>query len=388
MPGLPSRLELFAAAPPGLEALVAADLADLGVHGARVVVGGVEVVGDAALLARLNLELRCAHRVLWRLGVFQASKLPELRRKIAMLPWALVCEPKARVRVRATCHGSRIYHSGAAAERTFQGIADALGDAIEPAVAASPKGGREEELDTDALVVVVRIARNEVTVSVDSSGEHLHRRGYRLRVAKAPLRETLAASCLRLCGWPAAGEAFLDRMCGSGTLVIEAALAAAGMAPGLGRSFACERWPAFDAAVLARARDAARARVRPVEVVLAGADRDAGAVEAARENAERAGVASFVRIEHRVISEARPVGDRGLLLTNPPYGARLGEVMRLRDLYASLGNVYRRHFAGWRLALLASSPRLVQAAGLPLETLGPVLDNGGLKVRLNATLNP
>lgn len=380
---LPSALSLFAVAPPGLESVVAAELVELGLSPCKAVPGGVEFTGDVAALCRANLHLRCAHRILWRLGAFSASKLPELRHKTALLPWALVATPGARVRLRVTCHASRIYHSGAAAERIMQGIGEALGGAVEKAAPSAD----DEDADAAELVVVARIVKNEVTLSVDSSGEHLHRRGYRQRVCKAPLRETLAACCLRLCGWPpaSADAAFLDPMCGSGTLVIEAALAAAHMAPGLSRSFACERWPTFAGATLARAKQQARALVRSPAMVFCGSDRDVGAVAAATENAERAGVSAFVRFEHRAISAARPSGPHGLLLTNPPYGARLGEVMRLRDLYASLGNVYRRYFPTWRLAFLASSPQLVhavQTSGVTVAPLGPILDNGGLKVRL------
>lgn len=378
MTNLPARLSLFAASPPGLEALVADELLELGLAGGRVLPGGVVFSSDAEGLARANLHLRRAHRVLLRLGSFNATHLAELRRKAAALPWGLVARPGEAVAVRASCHGSRIYHSGAAAERVQQAIGDAFGVALATA---------DEEAQPAALKVLVRIDNNQVTVSADSSGEHLHKRGYRQRVGKAPMRETLAACVLRLAGWHPE-EALLDPMCGSGTLVIEAAMKAAGIAPGAARGFAWERWPGFDPNVLARLRREAEAARRVPAAPLSGADRDAGAVEGAGENARRAGVAEWVSFGHQAISHARPPAERGLLLCNPPYGARIGEVQRLRDLYATLGNVYRRHFNGWRLGFIAGSPQLVHAVGLPVEPAGPVLDNGGLKVRLYLASSP
>lgn len=381
MTTLPARLSLFAAAPPGLEALVADELQALSLGGGRVLPGGVVFSSDAEGLARANLRLRCAHRVLLRLGSFNASHLAELRRKAAALPWGLVLRPGEAVAVRASCQGSRIYHSGAAAERVQQAIGDAFG--VAPAAA-------DEAARPPALQVRVRIDNNQVTVSADSSGEHLHRRGYRQRVGKAPLRETLAACLLRLAGWRPNEEALFDPMCGSGTLVIEAAQQAAGIAPGAGRGFAFERWPDFDPSLLERLRREADMARRVPGVPLAGADRDAGAVEGAGENAARAGVGEWVSFSHQPISQARPIAERGLLLCNPPYGARIGEVQRLRDLYASLGNVYRRHFDGWRLGFVsgATAHPLVHATGLPVAPCGPVLDNGGLKVRLYLTPPP
>jgi len=376
MTALPEKLALFAATPPGLEALVAEELAALGISG-RAVPGGVEFSGDATQLARANLHLRCANRVLLRLGSFHALHLAELRRKAAALPWHLVVRPGEPVAVRAACRGSRIYHSGAAAERVWLAIGDALGAPVDEVAAAA-----DDETPT-GLGVLVRIERNHVTISVDSSGEHLHKRSYRQRVGKAPMRETLAAGCLRMAGWSGTdGEALLDPMCGSGTLVIEAALAAAAIPAGAHRGFACERWPAFESGILTGLRQEAAAAQREPAVALAGGDRDAGAVAGAGENAERAGVASWVSFTQQPISAARPNAERGLLICNPPYGARIGEVKRLRDLYATLGNIYRRHFAGWRLAFVAASPQLVHATGLQPVPCGPVLDNGGLKVRL------
>lgn len=367
---LPDTLRLFAAAPPGLEEVVAAELADLGLGG-KALPGGVEFEGDAAALARVNLSLRCANRVLWRLGAFNAMHLAELRRKAGGLPWNRVLRPGEAVAVRASCRGSRIYHSGAAAERVRLGIADALG--AEVIEASEPAAGQG---------VLVRIERNRVTVSVDTSGEHLHRRGYRHWAGKAPLRETLAAGCLRLAEWRAQEEALLDPLCGSGTLVIEAAMLAAGIAPGAARGFAFEAWPGFAAERLTAARGELEALRRVPQVALAGADRDAGAAAGAAANAARAGVEQWTEFALQAISAARPIAARGLLLCNPPYGGRIGEVRRLRDLYASLGNVFRRHFDGWRLGFVTGSPDLARATGVPVTPRGPILDNGGLKVRL------
>ena len=228
---------------------------------------------------------------------------------------------------------------------------------------------------------VVRLYHDECTVSADASGELLHRRGYRLAGAKAPLRETLAAAMLAGAGWDATAP-LLDPMCGSGTIPIEAALLARGIPPGLDRSFAFQAWPGFDAGVWHRVSAAARERVLPrAGVAILGSDRDAGAIEAARANAERAGVAADVEWRRAAISAIDPPPGAGWMITNPPYGVRVGDRRRLRDLFAQLGNVARRRLVGWRVAFLSAHLELERQVGLPLETRFST-GNGGIRVRL------
>ena len=300
----------FAVAAPGLEPLVQAELEGLA-GPFRIAVeapeaGGVSFRADLAGLYAANLHLRIASRVLVRVGAFHASAFHELERRGRRLPWAGFLPPGTPARFRVTSRKSKLYHQDAVAQRLLT---------VSGAVPAA---------DREAQEFVVRLFRDECTVSADASGELLHRRGYRLATAKAPLRETLAAAMLAGAGWNGAVP-LLDPMCGSGTIPIEAALLARRIPPGLGRGFAFERWPGFDATVWERVRAAARERIAShAAVPLLGSDRDAGAVAAAAANAERAGVGHDVVWRRTAISGIEPPAAPGLVLSNPPYGARVG----------------------------------------------------------------
>jgi putative N6-adenine-specific DNA methylase len=227
----------------------------------------------------------------------------------------------------------------------------------------------------------VRFLHDVCTISADSSGELLHRRGYRLATAKAPLRETLAAGVLMAMGWDGQ-EPLLDPMCGAGTIPIEAALIARRIAPGLARAFASERWPAAPVADFDALRARARAESLPrARVPIFASDRDAGAIAAARANAERAGVAGDIEFRECALSGIAPPAGHGLLLTNPPYGARVGERNALRNLYAQLGKVARGACGGWTIALLSADRALEAQVKLPF-TQALRFRNGGIPVRL------
>lgn len=357
-------LSCFAVAAPGLEPLVEAELRRLGAARVRPLAGGVAFEGEPPALWSANLQLRTATRVLLRLGRVRASALGELRRAVAALPWAQTLGQVGAMRIEATCQGSRIWHTGAAAERVEQGARDALG----------------AHGDGPEVHVVARVRGDHCTVSLDTSGEPLHRRSWRLEGAKAPLRETLAAALLMVAGYDGS-EPLVDPLCGSGTIPIEAASLAMGLPPGAHRRFAFMDWPSFDPAAWSRLRDDALARALPrPPAPIAGSDRDAGAVAMAVRNAERAGLAEHVRFERRPVSDARPCGARGLVVCNPPYGARIGGG-NLRDLYAALGNLLRREFTGWRLALLTTDRRLATATGVRLESESEPIAHGGLRVK-------
>jgi putative N6-adenine-specific DNA methylase len=233
-----------------------------------------------------------------------------------------------------------------------------------------------------ALSVRARIEDNVCTLSLDASGAPLFKRGHKQAVVKAPLRETLAALFLRACGF-AGDEPVLDPMCGSGTFIIEAAEIAAGLQAGRSRRFAFEKLKTFDAdAFAALKQDPAPApNWRGV-----GYDRDPGAVAAARANAARAGLEALTVFEPRAVAELeRPEGPPGLVIVNPPYGARIGNPAGVRALYATLGRRLKASFNGWRVGLVTSDPGLAKATRLPFGPPGPVVDHGGLKIRLWTT---
>lgn len=362
--------------------MLGAELKTLGIHG-TVEPGGVSWTGGETALVRANLWLRTAARVLVRASEFHARTFFELERHAKQIAWERWLAPGTAVRFRVTSRKSRLYHTEAIAQRLGEAVAKRVGGS---AIAKSSTLGDEEEgvEDERAQLVVVRALRDRVTVSVDSSGAHLHRRGYRQAVGKAPLRETLAAALLLASGWE--GEVpLVDPLCGSGTIAIEGALIARRIAPGVHREFAFTRWPESDRSTLERALEEAREAVRRHSPVpIAGSDRDAGAIASARANAERAGVADDVEFAELPLSAVRPsshAAGPGLIATNPPYGVRIGETEGLRDLYAQLGKLARGPFAGWRVALFSASAALDGQLGLQLQEAARTT-NGGLPVRV------
>jgi putative N6-adenine-specific DNA methylase len=359
------RFEIFLAAPPGLEPLLADEARAAGFVGVTVRPGGVELQGGWPEVWRANLELRGASRVLVRIASFRALHLAQLDKRSRRVDWAAVLRPDVPVKVEASCRSSRIYHAGAAAERVARAITEGLGTPVTPEA---------------ALRVLVRIEDDLCTISLDSSGEPLHRRGHKQALNPAPMRETLAALFLRACGYDGQ-EPVLDPMCGAGTFVIEAAEIAAGPPPGRSRAFAFEQFASFDAAAWARLK--ARAPGPAPAPVFFGADRDAGAIAMSRANAERAGVVAITRFERAPISAlSRPDSPPGLVIVNPPYGGRIGNRKLLFALYATLGAVLRERLTGWRVGLVTADAGLARATGLDFAPPGPVVPHGGLKVRL------
>jgi putative N6-adenine-specific DNA methylase len=286
--------------------------------------------------------------------------------------------------VRASARKSRLYHTGAIAERIVEGIDARVPVTAAPRIAIDDSERDDEDADDDAVLLLVRVAHDVCTISIDSSGALLHRRGYRQAVAKAPLRETLAAAMLASGGWRRE-LGLADPLCGAGTIAIEAAMMSRGMAPGLARGFAFERWPRYDAAKWNALRAQANERVRPAAIApILASDRDQGAVAAARENALRAGVERDLAVTHAPLSAA-PLGAPGTwIVTNPPYGVRVGETGPLRDLYASLGRLARD--GGHPLVVLTAEASLERQLGVPLETVLSTR-NGGIPVRVRRSAN-
>jgi len=383
-----------------------------------------------------NLWLRCATRVLVRVASFTASDFATLERHALGIDWHQWIPAGHTVEFRITSHHSRLNHTGAIAERLARAAGvdlhghDAVDTHTDPHTDPRPDtqpggpgldsddGG--DRWDDERLAgepprrarFVVRIDRDQFTVSVDSSGEPLHHRGWRTNVAKAPLRPTLAATVLGTIGWPLHGPTppgrlmLVDPMCGSGTLAIEAALAATGRPPGVGaepatpRSFAFEQWADFApgtwASVLAdipTAPPVAGGQSQPdsdSNIVVMASDRDAGAVAATVANAGRAGVGHLVHAHHTAVSGVSaphldPPGphDVAWVLANPPWGRRIGSD-DLRNLYATFGNVIRSNFPGWNVGMLVSDRRLAGHTGLPLHSVLRTT-SGGQPVELMTT---
>jgi putative N6-adenine-specific DNA methylase len=361
-------LEIFLAAVPGLEAALCDEAKALGFRNPKVVSGGVTLAGNWRDVWRANLELRGASRVLVRIGSFRALHLAQLDKRARQFPWRESLRSDVPLRVEVTCRKSRIYHSGAAAQRIEAALREELRAAI----------------DADAnLCIKVRIEDDLCTISIDTSGDTLHRRGHKEEVAKAPMRETMAALFLRQCGFTG-NEPVVDPMCGSGTFVIEAAEIAMGLNPGRSRTFAFEELATFDPEVWQKMRDA-KVALKPA-VRFHGSDRDAGAIRMSKANAKRSGVSGFVEFRQRAITDlAPPEGPPGLVIVNPPYGARIGDRKPLFGLYGAVGKVLRERFSGWRVGLVTSDAALARATGLPFLPAGEPVIHGGLRIRLFRT---
>lgn len=358
-------LDAFAVSPPRFEDLVEAELRALGVA-VRRVEGGVELRGGWPDLWRANLWCRVAGRVLVRAAEFEAATFPELDRRLRAVAWAEWLPPGAPVEVHAAKRKTRLYHTGKVAEVVLGALAASV-------------GARPAEEGEEPLAVHVRIDGPRVTVSLDTSGEHLHRRGYRTEAGPAPLRENLAAGLLLRARWDGA-EPLLDPFCGSGTLPLEAALLALRVAPGLHRGFAFERLPSFrpDAWAALREEAASRAR-RALPAPILASDRDPGALALTARGARRAGLAEHVQVAQLEVGELDAPAPDGLVATNPPYGVRLaGAAAAL----GGLGRALRGPLRAWRWAAIlpAASGAAEGRLGLRIRERFP-FRSGGLRLQ-------
>ncbi|HET6388528.1 THUMP domain-containing class I SAM-dependent RNA methyltransferase [Hyphomicrobium sp.] len=364
-----AEFEIFLATSPGFEPVLLKEASSHAFNDAKATTGGVTVRGGWPEVWRANLELRGAGRVLARIGEFRAMHLAQLDKRARRLVWGDILRPDVPFRVQVTCRGSRIYHSGAAAQRIERAIREELG---------APVSAEAE------VIIKARIEDDLCTIAVDTSGESLHKRGHKEAVNKAPMRETLASLFLRQCGYSGT-EPVVDPMCGSGTFIIEAAEIAAGLKPGRSRHFAFEQLATFDKSAWQRMR-AAAGEMKPTTLKFFGSDLDPGAIRMSRENAERAGVSELTAFEEFAVSEVTaPPGPPGLVIINPPYGDRIGDRDNLRPLYRSLGQTILSRFPGWRVGLITTEPSLAKATGLPFAPPGGPVSHGGLRVTLYQT---
>lgn len=367
-------LEAFAITAPGLSRIAARELAEIGIAVAGVEPAGVTFNGGLREVYTANLRARTVSRVIVRLGRFQARTFAELERRAAKIPWSRFIASGRAFELRVTSRKSRLYHSDAVAERIERAVRQGAGG--EP----SASDASEEREGERAQLIVVRLERDECTINMDSSGALLHMRGYRRATAKAPMRETIAAAMLLACEWRA-DEPLFDPFCGSGTIPIEGAMLARRIPPGLDRVFAFQQWPWIEAGVWSRMRRDAEAEILdelPAPII--GADRDQGAIRVATENAARAGVEGQLEFVVSAVSEAGVEAGPGWVITNPPYGVRVGTSRELRNLYARFGSVMRDRFSGWKLAFLSADHALEAQLRMELEVLFRTT-NGGIPVR-------
>ncbi|TVP77393.1 bifunctional 23S rRNA (guanine(2069)-N(7))-methyltransferase RlmK/23S rRNA (guanine(2445)-N(2))-methyltransferase RlmL [Thioalkalivibrio sp.] len=346
----------FATAPQGLEELLAAELKSLALDGVRVRRGGVEFCGELVAAYRVCLWSRLANRVLLPLEQFTAGDEQALYDGVKRVDWSLHLGPENTLAVGFTGIRAALGHSRFAEQR----VKDAVVDQIRERMGSRPSVDTEQP----DLRINVHMVDDGVTVAVDLAGGSLHRRGYRREGRTAPLKENLAAAMLFRADWPelaSEGGAFVDPMCGSGTLLIEAAWMAGDCAPGLlRRHYGFLNWRGHDDAAWESLLDEALERreqgIGHLPPIL-GFDEDPDALETTHDHLTRAGLSGRVQAERREIGQARPPGGavRGLVATNPPYGERLGEAHELLPLYLRLGETLKRHFPGWRAIVLNGS---------------------------------
>jgi 23S rRNA (guanine2445-N2)-methyltransferase / 23S rRNA (guanine2069-N7)-methyltransferase len=383
----------FATTAKGMEELLAAELRRLGAK--RVAVGRAGVAFDGSpprggwdggleVAYRACLWSRVANRVLLPLARFPAETPAVLYEGVRTIRWSDHIDPRHTLAVDFATSHSQISHSHYGALKTKDAIVDQLRE----------QTGRRPSVDVvrPRVRVNVYVHHDHAVVSIDLSGESLHRRGYRFAAGAAPLKENLAAAILLMAEWPrlaGAGAPLIDPMCGSGTLPIEAGLMAADVAPGRNRTyFGFLGWRGHQPAVWRRLLQEAAAReIRDPQRLPAirGYDHDASAVRTALANVEHAGLRGKVRIERRALADCEPVaGDGcGVLVTNPPYGERLGDPAALATLYASLGDTLRRKFPGWTGYVLTGDRSLGRCIGLRAARRH-VLYNGAIECRLLA----
>ncbi|HEY8553881.1 MAG TPA: bifunctional 23S rRNA (guanine(2069)-N(7))-methyltransferase RlmK/23S rRNA (guanine(2445)-N(2))-methyltransferase RlmL [Burkholderiales bacterium] len=378
-----SPFRFFAVCAKGIEPLLAEELRALGASHVRETRAGASFAGDLATAYRVCLWSRLASRVLLPLVRFHAPTADALYEGALSIPWGEHLTPETTFAVDAVVADSAVTHSHYAALRVKDAIVDRL----------RAECGRRPSVDTAQpdVRINLHLRDDEATLGVDLAGESLHRRGYRTQATAAPLKETLAAAVLMRAGWPALaaqGAPLVDPMCGAGTLVLEAALIAADVAPGLLRArFGFERWLGHDAAAWARLRAEAEARRAAGSSrlpLLTGADRDPRAIESARRNLARTGLdPARVRFAVRALGECPELDapGPGLVATNPPYGERMGEAAALGALYEQLGETLKRCYRGWRAAVLTGNPALGQRLGLRARRLH-TLYNGAIECKL------
>lgn len=364
--------QFFAVTTPGFEELLKTEVARLpGVTGVETIKGGVLFAGPLQTVYLAHLQLWTANRLLLRVDTFTARSYPELYNKARRIMWELYCGFNPSISFEVTTRSSRLHHTGNVAEALYKACADHMAR-FGQAVTGKP----------DAPIrFMARLADDRCTVSINASGELLHKRGYRQEIGHAPLRETTAAALLEAAGWRTFGT-IADPLCGSGTFLIEAALMASGRTPGISRTYAFEQWPSFKPTFWERLkREAQKHTARPLRLL--GSDISDAAVDQAARNADRAGVASAVELATRdclAFNAKGEAGTAGLLISNLPYGKRaFASEQDLHRFYRAWGSHLKTVCRGWSWGFVAAEESFGKIAGLPVfSTLR--FENGGLPV--------
>jgi len=363
----------FATCPRGLEQLLAEELQQLKAENIHAAGGGVEFRGDFPLCYRANLESRIASRILWQVATDRYRSEDDIYRATYALQWNDWFEPALTIRVNVTATRCPLRSLGFVTLK----IKDAVCDKFRQL------SGRRPSVDTRRPDIRIQgyLTDRGFTLYLDTTGDPLFKRGKRISAGEAPLRENLAAGVLRLAGW-VPGTALLDPMCGSGTFLLEAAQMALDIAPGSGRHFAFEKLKNFAARRWRELLQQSAARQKPRgPLSIYGSDLSGEALQSARANLAAAGLKEVVSLKQANILEISAPAKEGIIVTNPPYGVRLGELQELAELYPKLGDVLKKKFSGWRAYILSADMRLPKLIRLAASRRTPLF-NGPLECRL------
>ncbi|MEA3362908.1 MAG: class I SAM-dependent RNA methyltransferase [Thermodesulfobacteriota bacterium] len=359
--------DYFVVTAPGFETICARELVDLGIQPINTVRGGIEFEGGLQELYLTNLWLRSASRILVRLGGVVARDFPILFQRLSRLPWGRFVKPGVAYEIRVASRGSRLTHTGRIAEVCEAAMTKVLG---------------EKRVKTGSVQkIYLRMNDDRCQVSIDSSGEHLHRRGYRQARVAAPLRETLAAGCLLASDYDGSSP-LLDMMTGSGTFSIEAALIALHRAPGKGRDFAFMNWPKYRPGLWRQLLiEAQREEKSTLPYPIIALDNNPKAIAAVQQNLEKIGLDGLIQLSCGNMQQLQPQLPSGLMICNPPYGERLGQNASLKSLYHDLDRLYGKTFADWQGAIICPESELIKST---TTSFAPLLrfSNGGIKVAL------
>jgi len=362
----------FATCPRGLEDVLSQELQELGGQEVRPTPGGVECQGPFPLCYRLNLESRIASRILWRVGQGWYRNEEDLYRLASSQPWPEWFPVECRIKVRIIAQHSPLKSLDFATLR----VKDAICDRFVRATHVRPEVCKRQP----DIQIVVFVDREHVVWYIDTSGDPLFKRGWRKVAGEAPIRENLAAGILKLSGWT--GEkVLLDPMCGAGTFLIEAALMAKGIAPGKGREFAFRHLHNFDQTTWEQLHQESLALIpHGAALSIFGYDADAHALTMARKNLEGLGF-DDIQLSQVDVLDVTPPASEGLLVTNPPYGVRMGDPLELENWYPKFGNLLKQRFSDWRVYVLTADSRLPKLIHLAPSRKIPLF-NGPLESRL------
>ncbi|MGF1540359.1 MAG: class I SAM-dependent RNA methyltransferase [Pleurocapsa sp.] len=346
----------YATVAPGLEAIAARELLALGATEIRQDYGGVHFQGNKELLYRANLWCRTIFRIFVPFAKIKSYNASELYRSVQNIDWRAYLNPDMTLAVNCTGSNKHLNHT----HFTALQIKDAIVDW------QTKQSGKRSSVDVENpdLLIHAHLDNNRCLLSLDSSGSSLHRRGYRPAMGAAPLKETLAAAILEIAQWTP-DLPFVDPMCGSGTLPIEASLKALNIAPGLYREFGFQTWLDFDAELWNKIEAEAEAQqLSVIDVPIIGSDRDSTMLQQAKMNARSWGLEQYIQFSQQEISSIEAPADRGIIICNPPYGKRLGDEAQLGELYRLLGDIFKQKFTGWTAYILTSSKQLSKQVGL------------------------